>query len=440
MRWFNRGADSKEGAAPRAGSSVIDLRRVVKTYQSTAGTFTALGGINLQVERGEFLAVIGKSGSGKSTLTNMITGIDRPTSGEVWVYGTPLHTLSEGRMAVWRGQALGIIFQFFQLLPTLTLLENVLLPMDFCNSYPPRERRTRAMELLDLVEMAQNADKLPSAVSGGQQQRAAIARALANDPPIIVADEPTGNLDSKTANNVFQLFERLIAHGKTIVMVTHDGDLARRVSRAVIVADGQIVDEIRNRRPHVQHTGDSGQLWLPPIELSAIERAIITYTPQARFFTFLRQRRHVVFDAAFQEQLTALYDDIPQRRPLAPAAQLALAVMLQVFSGKSDDGVLEATIIDRRWQMALDCLDAQKPPFTISDLRLFRKLLAHKRMRQQLMSRIKVYTTGLEHRSPLSPLHPEPTNAIPYRTVASFHAVAPDPQTPDARSQVAEGG
>ena len=189
------------------------------------------------------MAIIGKSGSGKSTLINMITGIDRPTSGEVLVGDVPVHTLSEGQMAAWRGRNLGIIFQFFQLLPALTIIENVMLPMDFCNMYTPRERPERAMQLLAQVEMAEQAHKLPSAVSGGQQQRVAIARALANDPPVLIADEPTGNLDSKTANAVFQLFASLVANGKTVVMVTHDSDLAKRVDRAVIVADGAIVNE-----------------------------------------------------------------------------------------------------------------------------------------------------------------------------------------------------
>jgi putative ABC transport system ATP-binding protein len=210
-----------------------------------AGKFYALRGINLRVDTHEFVAVIGKSGSGKSTLINMITGIDRPTSGEVLVGDTAVHRLSEGQMATWRGRHVGVIFQFFQLLPTLTLVENVMLPMDFCNTYPPRQRYERAMQLLDHVHMAEHAHKLPSAVSGGQQQRVAIARALANDPPIIVADEPTGNLDSKTANQVFDLFAELVEEGKTILMVTHDQDLARRTTRAVLVADGEIKDELR---------------------------------------------------------------------------------------------------------------------------------------------------------------------------------------------------
>ncbi len=217
---------------------------MVKIYDTPAGKFYALRGVNLRVDTHEFVAVIGKSGSGKSTLINMITGIDRPTSGEVFVGDTAVHQLSESQMAVWRGKHVGVIFQFFQLLPTLTLVENVMLPMDFCHTYAPRERYERAMQLLAHVDMAQHAHKLPSAVSGGQQQRVAIARALANDPPVIVADEPTGNLDSKTANQVFDLFTRLVEEGKTILMVTHDQDLARRVTRAVLVADGEIKDEI----------------------------------------------------------------------------------------------------------------------------------------------------------------------------------------------------
>jgi len=241
-RWLKRDA-KLNGHEHRSDAHLIDMRRIVKTFQSTAGSFTALKGVDLQIDRGEFVAIIGKSGSGKSTLINMLTGIDRPTTGEVLVGDTAVHTLSEGQMAVWRGKNLGVIFQFFQLLPTLTVVENVMLPMDFCNMYAPRERRARAMQLLEQVEMAEQADKLPSAVSGGQQQRVAIARALANDPPILVADEPTGNLDSKTAGAVFQLFENLVQQGKTVLMVTHDSDLARRVSRAVIVADGEIVNE-----------------------------------------------------------------------------------------------------------------------------------------------------------------------------------------------------
>jgi putative ABC transport system ATP-binding protein len=223
---------------------LIELRGVVKRYQTDAGEFTALRGIDLQIDKGEFVAVIGKSGSGKSTLLNMITGIDRPSVGEVYVRGTPVHRLSEDQAAKWRGRELGIVFQFFQLIPTLTVIENIMLPMEFAGLYTRRERRERAMRLLRMVGLAKQANKLPSALSGGQQQRVAIARALANNPPILVADEPTGNLDSKTAEAVFELFERLVARGKTVVMVTHDNDLASRVDRAVIVSDGMVVDEV----------------------------------------------------------------------------------------------------------------------------------------------------------------------------------------------------
>jgi ABC-type lipoprotein export system ATPase subunit len=243
-KWFHRtGKTNRAVNGNSHNAHLIDLHQVEKTYQSAAGSFTALKRVDLQIDRGEFVAIIGKSGSGKSTLINMITGIDRPTAGAVIVGDVPVHTLSEGQMAAWRGRNLGIIFQFFQLLPALTIIENVMLPMDFCNMYTPRERPERAMQLLNQVEMAEQAHKLPSAVSGGQQQRVAIARALANDPPVLIADEPTGNLDSKTANAVFQLFAGLVANGKTVVMVTHDSDLAKRVDRAVIVADGAIVNE-----------------------------------------------------------------------------------------------------------------------------------------------------------------------------------------------------
>jgi ABC-type lipoprotein export system ATPase subunit len=221
----------------------IKLNQVVKTFQSAAGEFQALKGIDLEIGRGEFVGIIGRSGSGKSTLINMIAGIDHPSSGDVWVGDTTVQTLGENRMAQWRGRNLGIVFQFFQLLPNLSVLDNVRLPMDLCRSIPARQRRYRAMTLLEMVEMGEHAHKLPSALSGGQQQRVAIARALANDPPILIADEPTGNLDSKTADAVFQLFERLTAEGKTVVMVTHDSGLARRVARTVLIADGEVVNE-----------------------------------------------------------------------------------------------------------------------------------------------------------------------------------------------------
>jgi len=245
-KWFKKSkpnGSKTEGTYHHGNESLIELHQVTKVYKSAAGGFTALKQIDLEITRGKFVGVIGKSGSGKSTLINMIAGIDRPTSGEVLVGDTAVHTLSENQMARWRGRNLGIVFQFFQLLPTLSVIENIMLPMDFCKTYPLRERKKRAMKLLELVEMTDHAYKLPSALSGGQQQRIAIARALANDPPILIADEPTGNLDSKTADSVFQLFETLVAEGKTIVMVTHDSSLARRVAQTVIIADGEVVNE-----------------------------------------------------------------------------------------------------------------------------------------------------------------------------------------------------
>jgi len=219
------------------------MHTVVKTYQSAAGDFTALKGIELHADAGEFIAIVGKSGSGKSTLLNILTGIDSPTSGEVLVDGTPVHALNQNQIAAWRGRTVGIVFQFFQLLPTLTVAENVMLPMDFCNMFPTRERRTRAMRLLEQVGVVDQAAKLPTALSGGQQQRVAIARAVANDPPMLIADEPTGNLDSRTAEAVFQLFAGLVQAGKTVVMVTHDPDLVRRADRVITIADGMIVGQ-----------------------------------------------------------------------------------------------------------------------------------------------------------------------------------------------------
>ena len=229
---------------PKRSAAAVELTAVRKVYMTGAGEFAALKGIDLQVDNGEFVAVVGKSGNGKSTLINMITGIDRPTSGDVWVAGTPVHTLTENQIAVWRGRTVGVVFQFFQLLPTLTVLENVMLPMDFCNVYDPAERPERAMELLKLVGVENQADKVPSNLSGGQQQRVAIARCLSNDPPLLVADEPTGNLDSRTAEAVIELFRELTRGGKTILMVTHDEDLARRSSRILTVSEGMIVPTI----------------------------------------------------------------------------------------------------------------------------------------------------------------------------------------------------
>jgi putative ABC transport system ATP-binding protein len=243
--WFRRSKQpvtETNGRYKHGNDHLIELRQVVKTYQTAAGNFVALKNVDLKVDPGEFVAVIGKSGSGKSTLINMITGIDRPTSGQVLVGDTAVHELNEGQIAVWRGRQVGVVFQFFQLLPTLTLVENVMLPMDFCDVYSMREREERAMELLAQVDLTDHAHKLPTAISGGEQQRAAIARALANDPPILVADEPTGNLDSVTSTSIFNLFEDLVANGKTILMVTHDLDLARRATRTILLVDGEIAD------------------------------------------------------------------------------------------------------------------------------------------------------------------------------------------------------
>jgi putative ABC transport system ATP-binding protein len=246
MFWNNKKKPNGSNANGKLNDdgSLIKLHDVNKVYETPAGRFTALKGVNLRIDRGEFVSVIGKSGSGKTTLINMLTGIDRPTKGEIFIGGTPVHRLDESRTATWRGTHMGVVFQFFQLLPALTILENVRLPMDFCDIYPPQERNDRALALLELVGVADHAHQLPNHLAGGQQQRAAIARSLANDPPIIATDEPTGNLDWATAESVMNLFENLVVQGKTILMVTHDSDLAQRAKRTIIIADGEIVDEV----------------------------------------------------------------------------------------------------------------------------------------------------------------------------------------------------
>ncbi|MFB0534949.1 MAG: ABC transporter ATP-binding protein [Anaerolineae bacterium] len=236
------------GARNSNNHALIELRDVVKTYETGARGVTVLKKVSLKVRHGESVSVVGPSGSGKSTLLNMITGIDRPTSGEVYVAGQAIHNLSENQLARWRGRNVGVIFQFFQLLPTLTVLENVMLPMDFCNAYRRQDRKERAMHLLEQVGIADQAHKLPSALSGGQQQRAAIARALANDPPVIVGDEPTGNLDTATANEVFSLFEDLVAQGKTLMIVTHDRGLSTRTGRVLHLLDGRLHRDENNGR------------------------------------------------------------------------------------------------------------------------------------------------------------------------------------------------
>ncbi len=217
---------------------MIDLKKVSKKYRTSAGEVVALRNIDLAIESGELVSILGRSGSGKSTLLNLISGIDQATRGSVSVAGTVLDELSPDELAAWRGRTVGIVFQFFQLLPTLTSAENVMLPMDYCGVWSPKDRKKQALSLLDQVGVLDQADKLPSTLSGGQQQRVAIARALANDPPIIVADEPTGNLDSDTGDSVFQFFGELANQGKTVLIVTHDRDLAEAAERQILIVDG----------------------------------------------------------------------------------------------------------------------------------------------------------------------------------------------------------
>jgi ABC-type lipoprotein export system ATPase subunit len=254
------------------------LNDVTKVYEGAAGTFTALRSVDLRLDYGQFISVVGKSGSGKSTLLNMITGIDHPTAGEVVIGGQRIYDLSESQRAQWRGRNLGIVFQFFQLLPTLSLLENTMLPMDFCDVHPFAERPDRAMELLRMVGLEDQAHKPPGSVSSGQQQEAAIARALATDPSIILADEPTGNLDSRSAGVILDLFEQLADQGKTIIIVTHDPTITRRTDQTVILSDGEIVDPaVARALPFLSH----------PQMLAATRRAEKTIYPPGT--TILRQ-------------------------------------------------------------------------------------------------------------------------------------------------------
>jgi ABC-type lipoprotein export system ATPase subunit len=239
----NNGVPRKSSGLDAEQAAIV-LRDVVKTYVNAAGEFPALKGINLQMCYGQFVSLVGKSGCGKSTLLNMVTGIDRPTSGEVIVGGRNVYEMTESERALWRGRNVGIVFQFFQLLPTLTLLENTMLPMDYCDVYRASERPRRAMELLARVGLEDQAHKLPASVSSGQQQSAAIARALATDPPIIVADEPTGNLDSRSAEAILRLFGELADQGKTILLVTHDPSFTKATDQTVILSDGEIIDDL----------------------------------------------------------------------------------------------------------------------------------------------------------------------------------------------------
>jgi putative ABC transport system ATP-binding protein len=245
--------NSGAGTVPQKTPAIV-LRNVEKVYENAAGKFVALKSINLQLCYGQFISIVGKSGCGKSTLLNMITGIDHPTSGDVLIGNEPIYKMSESQRALWRGKNMGVVFQFFQLLPTLTLLENTMLPMDYCNLYPFNERPERAMDLLRLVGLEDQANKLPTAVSSGQQQCAAIARALATDPSIILADEPTGNLDARSADNVLNLFEDLAKRGKTVLIVTHDPSITQRTNQTIILSDGEIIDRaIARALPFLSH-------------------------------------------------------------------------------------------------------------------------------------------------------------------------------------------
>jgi putative ABC transport system ATP-binding protein len=239
---FKKSGSLKKIRMENDSGFLLDIKGVCKSYPAPGGEFEVLKDINLRVGFGEFIAIVGKSGSGKSTLLNLIAGIDRPSSGEIFFHGRPVHSLDENQSAAWRGLSVGIVFQFFQLLPTMTILENVLLPMDFCRSYPLKERKPRAFRLLEYLDIADQADKLPAALSGGQQQRAAIARALANDPPLVVADEPTGNLDSHTSETILDLFAGLVKAGKTLVMVTHERDIAKHNTIILTLSDGRIIE------------------------------------------------------------------------------------------------------------------------------------------------------------------------------------------------------
>jgi putative ABC transport system ATP-binding protein len=261
---------------PTTGAA-IHMREIVKKYQTVAGEVTVLKGINTSFLPGEFVSVVGKSGSGKSTLVNMVTGIDRPTSGVVEIGGTQVQRLNESEMSRWRGKNLGIVFQFYQLLPVLSLLENTMLPMDIAGVIPPVEREQRAMDLLKMVGVADVAHKTPDAVSGGQQQAAAVGRALANDPPFIVADEPTGNLDSRTAENIFQIFEQLADQGRTVIVVTHDPQLAERAQRTVLLCDGEIIHPaVKQCLPWLTH---------PQMLRLTKHSRVLPFAPQERIIT-----------------------------------------------------------------------------------------------------------------------------------------------------------
>lgn len=228
-----------------SANALLEVNDIAKRYSTASGDYLALQNVSFDVSPGEMLAVVGKSGSGKSTLLNMLTGIDHPSSGNVTINGTAVHTLNESTLATWRGANIGIVFQFFQLIPTLTILENLLLAMEFVDVIPKEKRTQRATDLLEMVGIKMHANKLPASLSGGEQQRAAIARALANDPPILVADEPTGNLDSNTTADIQKLFKRLAENGKTIIVVTHDDVSGFGFNRVLTLSDGYLITDER---------------------------------------------------------------------------------------------------------------------------------------------------------------------------------------------------
>jgi ABC-type lipoprotein export system ATPase subunit len=289
-----------------SSAPMIQLRQVVKRFKTPAGEYIGLRGVDVDILAGQFVAIVGKSGSGKSTMLNMITGIDHPTSGEVLVNGVNIYKMSESKRSLWRGNNLGIVFQFFQLLPMLTLLENTMLPMDYCNAFPLLERPERAMELLKLVGLQEQAHKLPAAVSSGQQQAAAIARALATDPPIIVADEPTGNLDSRSSDEIIDLFNQLVEQGKTIILVTHDPSITKRATRTLIISDGKIIDEtVAKALPLLNHTQMLNVTnLLQPMEIPAGQTIIHRGEYIDYFFMIVRGEVEIVLEKPKKDELT----------------------------------------------------------------------------------------------------------------------------------------
>jgi len=285
---------------------LIQLRQVVKRYKTSSGDYLALRGVTVDIPTSEFIAIVGKSGSGKSTLLNMITGIDHPSSGEVLVNGVDIYKMTESERALWRGRNIGIVFQFFQLMPMLTLLENTMLPMDYCNVFPTAERFERAMQLLKMVGLQDQAHKLPAAVSNGQQQTAAIARALATDPPIIVADEPTGNLDSRSADKIIHLFDELVQAGKTIILVTHDPSITKRTSRTLIISDGEIIDEtVAEALPTLNHAQMLNvSRHVEHVEIPSGETILQKGQPVDRFFIVVRGRVEIYLNGSKRPEIS----------------------------------------------------------------------------------------------------------------------------------------